>query len=290
MKLINLEATRAAYAPFETIEQLNANTKAIREQHNEMLIPSEVAVLEVLHRYASKHFGVCYLAKSTISEMVGLSRRQVIRICQRFEAMGIIVQYETNRKRCGGRTANTIVFLTQIAAREAFISSENNESNDNNDGRGSSESTGDVTGKGTNLDALKDAHKELKDLKITRDTENAVSSENEAVKQIQKPLLKDGLVAKLPSVLRNTLAPFFDADELYEMAGVVFKAKASVDKRIELESYETEYREAILSVANAYKRGQVRSFSGVLYRAIERVTSAIKHKQRVPQMMDIFGV
>lgn len=278
MKLINTDAQRAAIAPFETIEQLNANTTAIREQWSEFMTSTEKAVLDVIHRYASKFYGVCYLSKSSIAEMVGISRRQVIRICNRFEERAMIVQYGTDRKAGGGQTSNTIVFLTQINARAAFVDSEI-----------TSVGTADVTPDVTGLDALEEAPKELKDLKITRDTEAGACANDLAVKQIQKPLLKDGLVAKLPTVLRHALAPFFDADELYEMAGIVFKAKASVDKSIELESHEAEYREAILSVANAYKRGQVRSFGGVLYRAIERVTDAIKHRERQAMLAESFG-
>ena len=157
MRLINTEATREFYAPFETIEQLNANTKAIRERYAEFMTSSEKAVLDVLHRFASKHYGVCYLCKNSISEMVGLSRRQVIRICNKFEAKGFIVQYETNRKAGGGQTSNTVVFLTQLNAKHAFVSEDEQVADnmpENND------VMGDVTPHVTGLETLEDAQKD----------------------------------------------------------------------------------------------------------------------------------
>lgn len=278
MKLVNYDKTRAAFAPFETIEELNANTQAIRDQYAEILTSSEKAVLDVLHRYASKYYGVTYLAKSTIAEIVGLSRRQVIRICQRFEAMGIIVQYATDRKRGGGQTSNTIVFLTQISARGGFVNdSEQVTDNMQVISENTSVDTADVTPNVTRLDALKDAPNELKDLKITRDTD------------AREALSKNGLVSKLPKTLQYALAPFFNADELYEMTGVIFKAKASVDKSVMIEDNEKLYYDAILSVMNAYGRGKVKSVGAVLYRTIERTTSAIVNAARQEHLRNMFG-
>lgn len=264
MKLINTELQRAAIAPFTTIEQLNANTRAIRATHSEFLITSEKAVLDVLHRFATSHFGVCYLSKSSIAEKVGVSRRQVIRICNKLEALGIIVQYATDRKRGGGQTSNTIVFLTQISARNAFVDCEI-----------TTVDTGDVTPDVTGLDALKDAPQEIKDINITRDTEKADSASNEVSKDV---LIKDGLVAKLPSTLRMALAPFFDADELYAMAGVVFKAKHAVNAEIRIEDYERDYYKAITGVMHAFKRGTARNVGGLLFAAIRSTTHTIDRK------------
>ena len=260
MKLINTDTQRAFIAPFESIEQLNANTTAIRAQYAEFMTPTEKAVLDVLHRYATKQYGVSYLSKTSIADKVGVSRRQVIRICNKFEAMGIIVQYATDRRAGGGRTSNTIVFLTQISARAAFVE-ESVQVTDNM--QESSVDTGDVTANVTSLEALKDAPKELRDLKITGDTEACAA------------LNKQGLVSKLPKTLQYALAPFFDSKELYEMTGVIYKAKSAVDSRIMIEDHEDEYYNAILSVMNAYGRGKLQSVQAVLYSAVKTVTRSI---------------
>lgn len=279
MKLLNLDATRAAMAPFETVEQLNANTIAIRDQYAEIMTTTEKAVLDVLHRFASKHFGVSYLSKTSIAEKVGVSRRQVIRICNKFEAQGIIVQYATDRKAGGGQTSNTIVFLTQVTARAAFV----NESEQVADNMQEvieiiSVGTGDVTANDTRLDALKDAPGELKDLKITRDTEACAA------------LNKQGLVKKLPETLRYLFAPFFDTDTIYELSGVVFKAKASVDKDVKIEDHAATYYDVILKAINGFNRGQVKSLPAVLYRAIERTTREIVNATRQELLRSQFGI
>lgn len=255
MNLLNTESTYKSLQPFESIDQLNANTKTIRQQFGELMTPSMRNVLDVLHRYASKFYGVCYLAKSSIAKMVGLSTRQVVRICNALGLMGIIAQYEINRVNGDKRqSSNAIVFLTQISAREAFgqvdeVVSDNMQCHTE-----------------CHTNALSQTPK--KDLKNTYDTDERAA------------LIKNGLVSKLPKTLKYALAPFFDAEELYEMVGVVYKAKASVDRDIKIEDHEDTYRETILSVINAFKRGKAKSLPAVLYRAIQTATSSIVYKSR----------
>lgn len=259
MRLLNTESTYKMLAPFTSIEQLNANTKAVRQQFGKQLTKATREVLDVLHRYASKYYGLCYLSKSKIADMLGISRRTVIRACDLLESLGIIVQYELMRHNGDKRqSSNAIVFLSQISAREACGSTSDITRNDN-----------DVTPECHAIDALSDTPQ--KDLNNTYDTGERAT------------LIKNGLVSKLPKTLKYALAPFFDAEELYEMVGVIYKAKASVDRDIKIENHEEMYREAILSVMNAFKRGKAKSLPAVLYCAIQRVTSSILYKLRREQ-------
>lgn len=261
MKLLNTENTYRLLAPFTTREQLNENTKAIRKQFKDYMTPSMLNVLDVLHCYAAKYYGVCYLAKSTIAKMVGLSSRQVVRICNALVDMGIIVQYELKRANGDKRqSSNAIVFLTQISAREAFTEL--------------SESTSDNMPCHTECqtDSLSQTPKKINN--NTRDTGERAA------------LIKDGLVSKLPKTLKYALAPFFNAEELYEMVGVIYKAKASVDREIKIEDHEDTFREAILSAVNAFKRGRIKSLPAVLYRKIQAVTQSITLKNR---LLNAFG-
>ena len=252
MRLLNTESTYKMLAPFTSIEQLNANTKAVRQQFGKQLTKATREVLDVLHRYASKYYGLCYLSKSKIADMLGISRRTVIRACDLLESLGIIVQYELMRHNGDKRqSSNAIVFLSQISAREAF----------------GQEVEVDVTPECHAKDALSDTPQ--KDLNNTYDTGERAT------------LIKNGLVSKLPKTLKYALAPFFDAEELYEMVGVIYKAKASVDRDIKIEDHEEMYREAILSVMNAFKRGKAKSLPGVLYRAIQSTTRSISLKERL---------
>lgn len=259
MRLLSTELTFKTLQPFETIEQLNANTKAIRDQFAHELSTAARKVLDVLNRYASKYYGVCYLSKNKIADMLGISRRTVIRVCNRLEELGVIAQYEMDRTGGRGQTVNAIVFVTQISAREAFSAdiegvSDNVRENEN------------VTGDVTPLYAPNNAKNNLN----TNDTE-------------KESLLKKGLVTKLPTTLQKALAPFFDADKLYELSGIIFKAKASVDRKITLEENEQDYYNAILSVINAYKRGKAKNLHGLLYSAIKATTRGLWLRERTRQ-------
>lgn len=255
MKLLNTESTYQMLQPFTTIEQLNANTIAIRQQFGKQLTKATREVLDVLHRYASKYYGVCYLSKSKIANMLDISRRTVIRACELLESLGIIVQYELKRHNGDKRqSSNAIVFLSQIAAREAFGQVDEPMSDNmriNND----------VTPACHSINA---PHKTPeKNINNTYDTGERAA------------LIKNGLVSKLPKTLKYALAPFLDAEELYEMVGVVYKAKASVDRDIQIEDYEKEYYDTILKVTSSYKLGKVRDFAAVLYVAIKKLTRNI---------------
>lgn len=110
--LLNTETTYLSLQPFGNVEELNKNTVLIREQFADQLTPSTLAVLDVLHRYACKFPGVCYLSKSKIAEMVGVTRRTVIRACNLLETLGIIKQHELKRHNGDKRqSSNAIVFI-----------------------------------------------------------------------------------------------------------------------------------------------------------------------------------
>jgi len=93
-----------------TIEELNAAVRVHKRKH--ALNATEQAVLDVLARYSCKEIGRSFLAKSTIAEIVGKSRRTIIRVCNRLEQLGIIRQYERKRQTGDRRqTSNLIVIL-----------------------------------------------------------------------------------------------------------------------------------------------------------------------------------
>ena len=241
--LLNTKETYQKLQPFSSIEELNKNTKSIREQFGTLLTKSARNVLDVLHRYACKYPGVCFLSKTKIAEMIGISRRTVIRACDLLEKLGIIKQHVTKRADGDKRqSSNAIVFIKVI--------SEN------------------VTAECHTINTPLNT----KIINNTNDTKIA--------EQKRTSLINKGLEIKLPKILQRALAIFFDGEQLYKLSGIVFKAKASIDKSIILEDYETDYYNAILSVINAYKRGKVFNFEGLLYHAIKATTHSIWIKER----------
>lgn len=94
----------------KTVEELNAAVREHKKRHN--LSATERAVLDLLSQYSCVTIGESFLAKSTIAELVGKSRRTIIRVCIRLEALGIIVQHKRMRQTGDKRqTSNLIVIL-----------------------------------------------------------------------------------------------------------------------------------------------------------------------------------
>jgi len=112
MKRIDIVASEATFetlGTFETIEQLNETVRNHKESH--ALNNTELAVLDLLHRYSAKYNGVSFLCKNTIGNLIGKSRRTIIRVCQRLEEIGIIKQHAMKRASDMQQTSNAIVIL-----------------------------------------------------------------------------------------------------------------------------------------------------------------------------------
>ena len=112
MKRIDIVASEATFetlGTFESIEQLNEAVRNHKE--TQALNKTELAVLDLLHRYSAKYKGVSFLCKNTIGKLVGKSRRTIIRVCQRLEELGIIKQHAMKRPSDMQQTSNAIVIL-----------------------------------------------------------------------------------------------------------------------------------------------------------------------------------
>ncbi|WP_209369634.1 helix-turn-helix domain-containing protein [Priestia megaterium] len=111
-KRIEIVACTESYqnlSSFDSIEQLNETVRAYKEKLQGMLNKTELAVLDLLHRYSAKYKGVSFLTKNHIAELVGRKRRTIIYICNRLEELGVIKQLETKRTSDMRQTSNAIV-------------------------------------------------------------------------------------------------------------------------------------------------------------------------------------
>jgi hypothetical protein len=116
MKKINIIASAETFenlSTFESIEQLNETVR----YHKRELNKTELCVLDILHRYSAKYKGVSFLCKNKIAELIGKSRRTVIRVCHRLEELGIIRQVPMKRASDMQQTSNAIVIqpVTEVA-------------------------------------------------------------------------------------------------------------------------------------------------------------------------------
>lgn len=264
--LLNTESTYISLQPFDSIDELNKNTVYVRELFADQLTPSTIAVLDVLHRYSCKYPGVCYLSKSKIAEMVGVTRRTVVRACNALESLGIIIQHELKRHNGDKRqSSNAIVFVD--------VQKDDDSNN--------------VTPECHSKDAL--ANTQKSNSNNTLDTRIADSVDKEVVKEVEKESsrsvedvkvdIKRGLREKMPTYIYDLLAPYLNLDDLYQAYGTLVRGKASVDRTITFESHESLYSDAVLSVINGYKRGVVHNLFAVLYTAVKDTTAQIYRKE-----------
>ncbi|OMC83629.1 hypothetical protein BK128_18135 [Viridibacillus sp. FSL H7-0596] len=271
MDMLNTRDNYAKLQSFQSVEDLNEAIKHHRELHTDTLTPSTRNVLDVLARYSCVFPGVSYRSKKQIAEELEIDIRTVRRACNLLEDLGVIEQHSTKRHNGDKRqSTNAIVILKP--------------------------STDDMNGNVLPECPSKEAPAKtsLRDINNTRDTENADLPTSSAVKELreqerkeeEQALLKEGLLDKLPSPIR-VLSPFFKSSDLYQLSGIIFKAKASIDRNIVLEHHESKYRKALLSVMSAYRQGKVECLESVIYTAIKRVTRSIKVKSIMNEAWEI---
>ncbi|MGG0258160.1 helix-turn-helix domain-containing protein [Bacillus mycoides] len=112
------EETYENLSSFKTVEELNESVRQYKETFANQLNKNQLAVLNHLHNYSSKYFGVSFRRKNHIAESLGISRRTVIRTCLHLESLGIIKQLEMKRKSDMRQTSNVIIIQPIIAERK----------------------------------------------------------------------------------------------------------------------------------------------------------------------------
>ncbi|MBG0972378.1 helix-turn-helix domain-containing protein [Bacillus sp. SRB3LM] len=105
-------------ATFKTVNELNKTVRAYKEKFVDQLNKTQLAVLNKLHNYSSKFFGISFRAKKHIAEDLNISRRTVIRVCLHLESLGIVKQLEMKRKSDMRQTSNAIVIQPIIVEEQ----------------------------------------------------------------------------------------------------------------------------------------------------------------------------
>ncbi|MBJ8024951.1 helix-turn-helix domain-containing protein [Bacillus cereus] len=114
------EETYENLASFQTLKELNDTVRAYKEQFADQLNKNQLAVLNHLQRHSAKYFGVSFKSKKKIAEVLHISRRTVIRVCQHLESLGIIKQLEMKRPSDMRQTSNIIV-IQPIIVEEQLV-------------------------------------------------------------------------------------------------------------------------------------------------------------------------
>lgn len=232
------EATYERLSTFDSVDQLNDAVRKHKSTYD--LSATEMAILDVLARHSCVYKGVSFLTKSNIGKLVGKSRRTIIRVCTSLEERGIIRQYDM--KRVSGdcrQTSNAVVIQEQ-------------------------------KNKAEHVTPAMSRQKAQTPLKTT----NTIS---ETVKREGTNNHLSSLRQSIPENLYESIAPFFGTDELYEVIGTLYRAKASVDSTIIAEDH-IEYIDAFKACIRLYKSGRVKKLHGYLYAAWAKVSREIKRR------------
>ena len=231
------------YQTFDSVHEMDTHILQHTNANYNELNSTDRDVLSLISRYACKYPGAAHLKVETITKALSKSDATIRRAIRKLEKMHIIEKVSFIRRVTKGYGANILRILPfdDKSTMNTRPESEN------------------PTPASTQPAKTENETFISNNLKIqdTYDTEVAV---------------KKGLLLKMPTRIGRTLSAFFDMNTMYEMYGVMLRAKARIDRSIMFEQYEDDFNDAILSVVNAYKRGQVKNLHGVIYTAIVRVT------------------
>ena len=249
MNIVHLdEKTIKALVNFTSLEEMN---EAVREHRMLFyLSPSDKEILFVISQYACKFKGVCYLSKQKIAEAAGFkSRRTAIRACNRLEKKGIIKQYETRRVRGDKRrSVNIIVIQQPPGIKKETLKSQQA-----------------VTSGSHNQDILT--------YPITKTPKKKDLTEKQ-----QKHAQLESLKKKIPAAFFDVFSLYFDAQGIYDIYGILLRAKKKAKGTFLLEDYAKEYIQAFYNIYHRYFEGKIQNIEGYLFRTWESVTEKIKNE------------
>lgn len=240
--LIANETTYERLVTFETVTELNEAVRQFKRAFGVELTATDLAVLDILHRHSCRYFGVSFLRKSRIADMVSKSRRTVIRVVKKLAELGIVKQYELKRATDMQQTSNAIVI-------QAFVTQEK---------------PADVTHKTT----PKPLKQEIKEQERKDACESAFRYDYTFVS------------ATVPQAFVNGVAPFFrDADEVYRLWGRLKLAAKHSGMADYLHDHIDDSVKTFKEAIYAYKNRHIKSdIYGYLYGAWRNATAVLARK------------
>lgn len=229
------ESTYKELQSFESVELMNAAINEHKQAHD--LTNTERQILDAISRYACKYEGVCYLSKQKIAEEAGFkSRRTAIRACLRLEKLGIIKQYETRRIKGDRRQSSNIIVIKPVTA---------------------------------------ESHAQEAPSKTIKSSNTYKDTEPREEKLSVDTIIKRGLRHAIPKSVYDALSPFFGGQELYDVYGILLRAKSAINRDIRIEDHASDFMDAFYNVVRLFKADKVRSLYGLLYTTWERLSARI---------------
>lgn len=246
---------------FKNKQQMDEEITKHRQSIGYHLNKTDNKILTYMQAHAVRYTGVFYQLVETIANKTGVSVSTVKRVLAKLTKLNIVKRIPTIREKQGGKGATIFQFQFFKPQSEPLQVSHCKTEN---------EPPKPCESK---ADEIVEENKPF----ISSKKSSFITNTTEASK---KKLLKQGLLSKLPAALTKAIEPFFDTvEDLYNIVGTVFRAKAKVNKSIRIEDHEAVYRKSILSVFSSWNRAMKKHVDfnvfAVMYKAIAETTEAI---------------
>ncbi|MYL54644.1 hypothetical protein GLW08_15015 [Pontibacillus yanchengensis] len=111
---MNYVSLAIKHKPFQTKEEMNQAIISHIVEHGGHLSATDIEMIHLLSRYACKYPGVAYLKNDTIADLIGRSRRTVIRVLNKLVEYSIITRIENMRPNRGGNGANLYIINPSV--------------------------------------------------------------------------------------------------------------------------------------------------------------------------------
>lgn len=245
------------HSTFETVKELNEAVNEHIQRNQYELNETDRSVLLTLSRYSVKYKGVSHLKISTLAEIVGKSDRTIQRSIRKLERLNIVERLEFIRKKSGGHGANIYRILPfNVGA---------NSSEREDDGKPANSSD-------------EETDKQDETINLSSNSNNTLLETEKRAPSSSDDIIKRGLRNALPKPIYDALSPFFNGHGLYNVYGILLRAKAKIDRSIMLETHADRYIDAFYNVIRLHKAGKVRSLNGLLFVTWERLTAEISRQ------------
>ncbi|CAM3802497.1 hypothetical protein [Alkalicoccus chagannorensis] len=243
---------------FETKADLNAAVADHLRACRAHITDTDYAVLSFVAQHAVKYPGAAQLKADTIASGVDKSNATARRSLRKLAALGVLAKRQLLRPKSGGWGAN--VYVIQRPAQSHDHSHDH--SPDSASPRRPKPQPANQPGETTS---------------------KATSNKPEYTNDTETPLPAAMLRANMPKAVYKALAPYFDARELYGLAGAVFKAKSRHSNDIIIEHHAAEFTDVLRAAVLRYKAGKVKpgKLQGYVYTAVSRLCTAITVREKL---------
>lgn len=228
------------YSYFNSVKEMDENVQQHIKRVEGKLTKATLKVLYAIAGHSIDYVGAAHLKAKTIANEIGMSTKSVYRAVKELVEFDIISK-ENKTKLNGIKGANiySILPCVQSNVPSEMSHRENSEK--------TCESKIEVAKNETESLNLLNNNLFLKDTNITKKRTKKVSVDKALFK-------KNALLDKLPNALKGLSVYFDNAQDIYNIVGVIFRSKNKVSKNIKIEEHEGLFRRTVASVYEYWKR------------------------------------